>query len=120
MVPSSERRGVFESRILLATTGRSLRPRVPRQQRELLRVRLHLVQHWGDDTYGLLQEAFGDSVPYLLVEEYFPVYWWWTACEVGWWGGDYGLGDVTAYRFDEDCHSDRDGTGATRLCWVTS
>ncbi|KAE8906816.1 hypothetical protein PF005_g13922 [Phytophthora fragariae] len=59
----------------------------------------------GYDYYGIIQQAFGDSVPYLIVEEYFQVDWGWGGCTTGWWSGDYGLGDVTAYRLDEDCHS---------------
>ncbi|GMF21738.1 unnamed protein product [Phytophthora fragariaefolia] len=68
----------------------------------------------GNDNYGLIQQAFGDSIPYLIVEEYWG-YWWWGECATGWWWGDYGLGDVTAYRLDEDCHSGRDGMTATQL-----
>ncbi|KAG7384345.1 hypothetical protein PHYPSEUDO_002752 [Phytophthora pseudosyringae] len=66
----------------------------------------------GNDYYGLIQRAFDEKIPYLLVEEYF---WMPSGCKVAWWWQDYGLGDVTAYRLDEDCHTNRDGSASTKL-----
>ncbi|KAG7384348.1 hypothetical protein PHYPSEUDO_002755 [Phytophthora pseudosyringae] len=70
----------------------------------------------GSTSYGLLREYFGDAVPYLVVEEYLSR--WTTTCNVWWnWylGYEYGLGDATAYRLDEDCHTSFDGRLSTRL-----
>ncbi|GMF15770.1 unnamed protein product [Phytophthora lilii] len=67
----------------------------------------------GYDNYGLPAQVFGDSAPYLVVEEYnIPGM---GECGVWSWSYDYGLGDVTAYRLDEDCHSSVDGMSSTKL-----
>ncbi|GMF21735.1 unnamed protein product [Phytophthora fragariaefolia] len=66
----------------------------------------------GWDNYGLINDAFGWNMSYLIVEEYeanVDDMWWWGGCSSS------NLINATAYLLDEACHTNLAGTTSTKL-----